>query len=903
MIQKRTIIALVALACCLGCSTKKNTWATRSYHTTTTRYNIHFNAKTNYDEGIQNMNKAHIDDFSQTLPLFPISVHSNGQSIASNMDITIEKCRKAIKNHSIKVKPKKDPKRMKDPKYQRFLAQEDFNPMIKQAWVMIGKAEFHKALFMEAGSTFSYTLRHFPSDPEITTECRIWMARCYAEMDWLFEAEEVLGKINENDVTQRLTAIFAATRADLFLKQKRYNEAIPFLEIAANKEKDRYQRMRFNFVLGQLFLQQNDSKKAIEHFTAVTKANPAYLFNFNAQLAMLQVDKSNPEKSVKQLTKMAKNDNNAEYLDQIYCAIANIYLQKGDEAKAIENYKLAIEKSTRNGAEKAVTLVTLGDLYCNNKKYVEAHPCFEEAVQVMKNTHDDYPRVEKLAAILGDIAVNYNQIVLQDSLQQLSKLSDKEQRAVVDKIIERVIKEEEEAKKREAEELAASQGDPNFDRFGGGGFSASDLLGGGNTDWYFYNPQLVNKGRAEFQRRWGRRKLEDNWRRINKVAQILSENNENLTEEQLDSLQQANPDSIVDNTKKPEYYLAQIPKTPEQIEKSNELIADALFALADIYKNKMEDYEAAIEVSKQFQQRFPNDKRKVDSYYSLYQIFNKKEETTEAEVMRKAIINEFPESKYAIILSQPDYTERMAKMYKMQDDLYQKTYKAYASGDFATVSANYNTMAREYPLSTLLPKFAFLNALSVGKTRPQNEFFDQLSEVVKKFPDSDVTPMAKDILALMNQGEEAQQGGKHGSLMERREELLTEADEVPAEERQFAAEKNAAFNLIFVLNTEEKEENNRLVFDFAAFNFTKFMIKDFDLALRKIDDKNCLVISNFESYEEVLWYEKMLIEEPTLVAQITPEKCSRVRISSDNLALIGTYFNWQQYAEFFDKNF
>ena len=27
----------------------------------------------------------------------------------------------------------------------------------------------------------------------------------------------------------------------------------------------------------------------------------------------------------------------------------------------------------------------------------------------------------------------------------------------------------------------------------------ANLIGAGSTEWYFYNPQLMNKGRAEFQ--------------------------------------------------------------------------------------------------------------------------------------------------------------------------------------------------------------------------------------------------------------------------------------------------------------------------------------------------------------------------------------------------------------------
>ncbi len=904
MTKKRYIFLLLATVCCFGCSTKKNTWATRTFHTTTTRYNIHFNATNSFNEGIRNMEKAHKDDFSQLLPLFPISVHENGQAIAANMDVTIEKCRKSIKQHSIKAKPKRNPKKLKDPKYQNFLKQEEFNPMIKKAWILLGQAEFHKSSFMESVSTFFYIIRHFSTEPEVVTESRIWIARGYAEMGWLFEAEESLEKINENDVTQRLTPLFAATKADLLLKRNRGKEAIPFLEVAADKEKNKYQRMRFNYVLGQLYLLENSPQKALERFNLVVKSNPAYLFNFNAQLNALQIETKHPDKAIKELTKMAKNDNNADYLDQIYLAIANIYIKNGDEKKAIENYKLSIEKSTRNGVEKALTLTTLGDLYYKNKEYVEAHPCFEEAAQLMKTDNSDYPRVSKLAEVLGEIATNYAQVQLQDSLQNLAKLSEKEQREVIDKIIKQIIKEEEEAKAKAAEDAIQAQGDLGFNRFGNNSM-ANDLIGAGSTEWYFYNPQLMNKGRAEFQRRWGRRKLEDNWRRMNKSAQILTNEETAADTEQLpDSIKQLKKDSLPEDNKNPEFYLAQIPKTEAQFQKSNELIADGLFALGEIYKNKLEDFDSAIEMFLTFQRRFPKDERKVDSYYNLYQIYQKKEQSQEADAARNVIVRDFPESKYAIILSQPDYLERMEKMYKIQDDLYKATYTAYTNNNFQEVFKNYRYISEEYPLSPLLPKFTFLNALSIGKTEPADTFFNALTELIKKFPNSDVTPMSKDILALMSQGEEAQQGGTHGSLMERREENLAAIEkEETGKTQELTPEKNTPFTLILVQNTADKKTTNKLLFDLAAFNFSKFLIKDFDLAVRKIDGKECLVISNFENYEEVLWYEKLLMEEPSLTERIAEANCRHMRISAENLSLIGTYFTWEQYIDFFSKNF
>ena len=886
-------ILMLLLVVSTSCSTKKNTWSTRAYHTTTTRFNIVFNAQTNYDKGMGELQKMQQDDYSNILPMYPISNHANGQAVESTMDIVIEKCRKAIKLHSIQKKPQKNPKKSKDPEYQQWLKQTEFNPMVKKAWLLIGQAEFHKADFIGSIGTFTYITKHFSAEPAVVAEARIWMARAYAEMNWIYEAEEVLGKINENDVTTDLNGLFAATKADLLMKQGRYKESVPFLKIALDKEKNRYQRTRFNYILGQLLLLQNDRKTAANYFKAVLKLTPSYTMEFNARMQVLQAETTNPSKAIKALEKMAKSPNNKEYLDQIYYAIGNIQLFAGKEDKAITAYQTAIKQSTRNGIEKAVVLLKLGDLYYGKKKYIDAQPCYEEASTIISNTHTDYARVTKLAETLGDLAVNYNTVVLQDSLQYLSTLSDKEQREIVDKLIAKVIADEEEAKQRAAEDAAALNAAGDEPAFGSAGLTPVGTTG----EWYFYNPALITSGRTEFQRRWGKRKLEDQWRRLNKTAQMaeVEETETNAANTANDSL----PPKMED-TKNPAFYLAQIPRTEAQKEQSNLAIAEALLNMADIYKNRLEDSEMAEAALLDFQKRFPKSDRLLESYYALYQVYGQLQKTAAQNSVRQTIVTNYPTSKYAIILSQPDYAERMKQMYVMQDSLYAETYTAYSKNEFKQVLSNYDYMASNFPLSTLMPKFTFLRALSIGKTASATNFQEALNKLVELYPTSDVASMSKDILALMAQGQQAQKGGSHGSLLSLREQEVQSEAQEPITTKTYTADKQTPF--VLLLKPSDQSSVNQLLFDLAAYNFSKFLIKDFDLAIRTIEGEKMIVISNFENYNEVLWYDKLLTTEPALTESVMAKIASRIYISNDNLALV-TLLSLKEYNQFFKQNF
>lgn len=894
--MKRLIYIFAILLIITGCSTQKNTKATRGFHEMCTKYNVGFNAENAYIEGQKAINKGVKDDFTQLIEMYPISYKDNQTVASSQMERTIEKCRKAIKKHSITKKPERNKNKWKDPKYQYFYNQEEYVKGVKEAWILLGKAELHKGDFLGAASTFGYIQRHYPSDVEIVCEARIWQARAYGEMDWMHEAWQAFDQIKENDVVKRLNQDYAEVKAFLLMKDKNYKEAISYLQLAANKENNKYLSSRFNYLLGQLYLEQNQIGKAIDCFKMTIRQSQTYPMEFNARLMMLQCNDEAWEKNVKQLNRMAKNSNNQDYRDQIYTVIGNIYLNHKDTAEAIKSYKLAIQQSTRGGVEKAAVLVTLGDLYYSQKEYIEAHPCYQEASGILNVEHPDYKRVMKLGEALGELAVNYNTVELQDSLQHLATLSEEEQLKIVKKVIEEVKREEEEAAR-----LAKEAETKGFEESTRPSMSMPTL--GGAKDWYFYNQQLKTQGAQQFKQKWGKRVLEDNWRRSNKVSTAPDMNEElGMGNEELDedgnsiAANEQKEDDGVPEHHKPEYYLAQIPKDSADIAASNVAIADALYAMAGIYDEKLNDWPMSLETYQEFQRRFAGDKRELEGYYSSYRVCGKMDDKEGQEIYRQRIVAEYPESKYASVLSQPDYLERTKVMLEMQDSLYADTYAAYSKGEFKRVFANYDNMVTNYSMSSLMPKFAFLNALSIGKTQPEEPFYQALTELVEKYPQSDVTPMCKDILALMSQGREAQQGTTHGSILEKREELAQE--EMMDEELKnatFSTEKKTLHYLLLIPRNEDVNLN-ALLYDLAAFNFTKFMIKDYDLAKRSVGGLTYISIST-ESYEETEWYERTMLAEPTLQGRITLDQVERVIISDENLKLIEQGKTWKEYKE------
>lgn len=894
---KLYILFCLTLLGLVSCSTQKNTWASRSFHQTKTKYNIHYNGQIAFADGLEAINEAHNDDFSTILPLYPVSNHEAAQSAKSHMDRTIEKCRKCIKLHSIKVKPKKinHDKRRSDPNYKAWLEQEEFNNQMDKAWLLLAQAEFHKGDFLGSISTFNYIARHYAYDKDIVAQCQLWSARAYAEMDWLYEAEDVLSKVQEADLSRKNAPLYAAVSADILMKTDRYKEAIPFIKIALPNESRKGYQPRFQYVLGQLYQLQGDKKLARNAYEKVLKLQPNSEMDFNTRLQLAQLA-DNPASAVSLFTKMAKQDKNKDRLDQIYGTLGDIFLEQKDTAKALEYYTKGIDSSTKNGLNKAAVLVTAGDIYYQQRDYVNASPCYKEATQILSVQHDDYKRVQRRSETLDQLVVEYSTVQLQDSLQRLATLSEAERLKIVEKIIADLIKAEEEEAERaaQAEREAENNSGPR-------GVNTHNMLGaGGSGEWYFYNPQLMRSGQQTFRSQWGNRTLEDNWRRISKAATT------SYLEDMADS--DITTDSIVaDSTMvsaptetdnhKPEFYLQQLPKTEADFARSNEQIANALYNMVYIYRDEVGDQALSDEAFEDFCRRFPADPRLKDLYYMQYLTALKDNRMADASRYQADIIRLFPESQEAYIVSQPDYFDRLRKMSAEQDSLYETTYNAYRLSDYAQVKTNKHYVEDNYPLTPLMPRFLFLNAISVAKTDGQDAFIGELRDMVTRYPDNELAAMAKDMLALMGQGAESQKGGEMASLQDRRQVEQTAAEEQDTT-ITFSTNTNEPAFVLLVMPRDDKRLNT-VLYEVALYNFSQFMIKDFDLKqLPTFAIGECaLQVSGFSHLDEALWYENMLKKNLDLMQVLQTNEVQVLSITSSNFDLIGKHFTFQEYLE------
>ena len=902
------LLAAVLLAA-TGCSTQKNTAKTRWWHSFKARYNTYYNGTLAYIDGSLEKENGNKDNFTEMLPLYTVGNKQSREIGKGNFEKAIEKCQKTIKLHSIKKRPVWDKKRRKTEKDIEWLSRREYNPFLWKAWMLMGRSQFYKGAFDEAASTFAYMGRLYQTQPAIYAKSRAWLAKCYLEEGWLYDAEDVVRNMERDSIHWSARKEWDYTYADYYIHTGDYAKAIPYLRKVIKHEMRRKQRAREWYLMGQMQAALGNKAEAMRAYKRVIRQNPPYEVEFNARIAMTEVMSGGQwKKMVSRLKRMAASDKNKEYLDQVYYAIGNIYLAQNDTAKAISAYERGAAKATRSGIEKGVLLLKLGDIYWEMERYNDAQRCYGEAIGLLDKERKDYEELSHRSKVLDQLVPYTDAVHLQDSLQTLAKMDEKDRNAAIDRTIAELKRKEKEERDRQAEQNAQetmqqNSGNNNMQQ-------QNNMNQQTNGLWYFYNATAVSQGKSAFQKMWGKRENVDNWQRVNKTVVNFGGNQEEteLSEAQLDSIarQEAIEDSLAqiadsaqNDPHKREYYLAQIPFTEDQIEASNKIIEDGLFNAGVIFKDKLNNLPLSEKQLTRLTSQYPDFEKMADAYYHMYLLYMRKGETDVAEEYVERLKKEYPESEWTTLLSDPYFVENAKLGVHMEDSLYASTYDAFKAARYAEVSGNVRISDSRFPLGANRDKFVFIGGLSKLNEGDAEGCLEDMNTVVKKWPQSGVAEMAGMIVKGVSEGKRLK-GGKFDldNVWERRSEVLTDNDSTAV--RELSDERFAAFTFMIAYKPDSTDEN-RLLFELARYNFTSFLVRNFDIAVEDADGIHCMKVSGFRNYDEALQYVRQLFTNKTITSLIGRNRT--IIISEQNLPLLGRQFSYDDYARFYDKHF
>ena len=902
-----------------GCSTQKNTAQSRWWHAFNAKYNTYYNGTLAYIDGSLEKETGNKDNYTEQIPLYTVSNKNSREIGKANFDRAIEKCEKAIHQHSIKRRPEWTKNRRKTAKDIEWLSRREYNPFLWKAWMLMGRSQFYQGDFESAAATFSYMSRLYATQPAIYGKARAWLAKCYIEQNWNYDAEDVIRNILRDSIHWRAQKEWDYTFADYYIHTGNAEQAIPYLRKVISHEMRRKQKAREWYLMGQLQASIGNKKEAYKAFRHVIRQNPPYELAFNARIAMTEVmAKDNAGKMISRLKRMAASDNNKEYQDQIYYAIGNIHLSRKDTLQAITAYEKGNQKSTRNGIEKGVLLLHLGDLYWTKEKFSDARRCYGEAIGLLDKDRKDYQQLANRSKVLDELVPYTDAVQLQDSLQQLARMSEKERNAAIDRVIDALKKKEKEERNRKAEEEAESTlrqdgGNlANNNNFASSNSPQKNNENSANTpangQWYFYSPLTVSQGKAQFQKLWGKRDNVDNWQRINKTVVANAAGAEEITDEQRDSLAQAaeqedllkqTSDSAVNDPHRREYYLAQIPFTPEQLAESNKLLEDGLYHAGVIFKDKLDNLPLSRKSLLRLVNNHPDYAHLDDAYYHLYLLYSRERKPEMAQTYLQKLKAEYPESQWTTLLSDPYYAENAKRGVQIEDSLYTLTYQAFRDGEYDKVERNAQISRNRFPDGANRDKFLFIGGLSKLNDGDIKSCLADLKEVVSKYPDSRLSEMAGMIISGVDAGRRLY-GGKFdlNDVWTRRSIELNDRDST--RQKGYSPERNASFVFLLAYDPDKTNEN-QLLFEMAKYNFTSYMARYFDINIEDLEGLHRMQISGFNSYDEARQYANAVYQQPAIKRLL-----GNVRayvISEPNLKLLGTSHTYEEYEKFYSKHF
>ena len=912
--QMATLLIVLFSLVLSGCSTKKNTASTRWWHSFNARYNTYFNGNQAFIDGNLEKEKGNKDNYTEIIPLYMVGNKQSREIGKGQYDRAIEKSEKAIRRHSIKAKPEWNSSKRKTAKDREWLGRREYNPFLWRAWMLLGKSQFQKGAFDEAAATFTYMSRLYHTQPMQSGLAKAWLAKSYTELGWMYDAEDVIRNMSRDSMDFRAVKDWDYTYANYYIHSGDYQKAIPYLRKAISHERRKVQRAREWFLMGQIQNQLGNKDEAYKAYRKVVACNPPYELEFNARIAQTEVMADrNGRQMISKLKRMAVNDNNAEYLDQVYYAIGNIYMLQKDTAQAIAAYEKGNQKSVRNGIEKGVLLLTLGNIYWQMEKFNDAQRCYGEAIGLLDKDRKDYDELAYRSKVLDELVPFTDAIHLQDSLLELSTMPEEERLKAIDRVIDALKKKEKE--ERDARLLAeAEQMEQEQQRTGNqlspGNQAAPTITQRGNGEWYFYNPMAVNQGKIAFQRQWGKRENKDNWQRINQTVVAMSEQQEEETpegtenQEANDSIDIATPkedtpqDSLSADPHEREYYLAQIPFTDEQKAVCHDIIKDGLFHAGVIFKDKLDNLTLSEKHLVRLTDNYTDYEYLDEALYHLYLLYARQDRMDKANACLNRMKRDFPESEWTTLLADPFYKENARFGEHIEDSLYAAAYEAFKTDRYDIVKGNARVSADRFPLGENRAKFLFIEGLSMLNEGDGDGCIERLKTVVEKYPNSEVSELAGMIVKGVQDGRRLH-GGKFdiGDIWSRRDITLGSDSTAVIE---LSAERNE--NFMFILAYEPDSINeNQLLFEMARYNFTNFLVRNFDIVLDEDNGLHRMRISGFLNYDEALQYARQLFADKAMAAFLKP--CHHLIISENNLTLIGTRFSYDEYMQFYEDTF
>ena len=837
----------------IGCSAEKTNLISTTFHNTTAHYNSYFYAKEGIKEIESGIKSSYQNNFDHILKIYPPIDSSYATLYKDQIEDVLKKASLAIQNH-------------KNSKW------------VDDSYNLVGLARLYGHEHETAIETFKYVNSN-SDDKNARHTALVSLMRTFIEYGEMNNALAVSDYLKKEKLNKKNLKTLYLTRAYYYQKRKDLDNMVNNMVLAAPLLSFKDEKARIYFIIGQVYQSLGFESEAYSNYRKCLSSNPNYELSFYAKLNMAQVtelkDLSDVKRVRKYFRKLLTDAKNKEFRDKIYYEMGEFELEQNEMELAISYYKESIKVSIGNRRQKGLSFLKLGIIYYDSlRNYTMAQSYYDSAVFELPIDYENYEAVKSRQEILDDFIKQIQTIQLQDSLLLLANKDS----SSVAQFFESTLISEREKEIEELQKQKKSTRSPTFDNFStlnslNSGISTSSL------NWYFNNPSAVGLGQNEFRKIWGARILEDNWRRSNKAQTTFSGAQIPLTENG------GNDETIELNlaviSVQVQSIMQQIPFTDTAKFIANKKIEEAQYRLGNIYHFNLIEENNSIQTFETLLDRYPKTIYGPEVMYLLYLILSDAGDAR-AEKYKNELSENYPNTTYAKLLVNPNYTEESSKELGQLKNIYKTAFDLYENTLYDSAYILISSALIIYKDLEFLSKLRLLEVMIIGKTEDFYKYKHELVKIIEEYPNSDITPFSKELLIFAEDWE--------------RKLIRIRGDEYI----NYFAQPHY-FVLIFDKNIAL---DNSSTSEIEEFNSKYF--KDISLNTGNLDfnaNQTLLLVDGLETRAAAIKYYDYFKAENEFIDNSNRSKFHMFVITKDNFDVFYKTKDLNGYLKFFDQNY
>ena len=921
---------------------KKFSLPRRFIQNTFTHYNYLFNAKNKLNEIVEQAKSEYQDDFTKLLSFYNYSLEATQQN-KSQLDSVIYKSTTGIVLHDLR------------------------NDWIDNLYLLTGAAYYLRKQFDSAYLTFQFINYAFAdkekdgyyknigsrldgnnalsistkeknslpkkifSEQPSRNDSFIWLIRTLIAQEEYAEAASLIVTLKNDPVfPKRLKNDLEEVQALWFYNNNVFDSAAFHLSKSLDNATTKNEKARWEFLIAQLYELNKDTKMAKSFYEKVIGHTVDPVMEIYARLNSIRINKEGGDnyidKNIADLLKMEKRDKYSDYRDIIYFTVAEMEMERGNSGNAFVYFSKSTEYNTSNTALNNKAFLQMADISFAQKKYKQTHNFYDSLnfsdPELLKERDNIYSRMNSLAKISKQIEI----IQRQDSLQRIALLPEQERKEYVRKMV-RQIRKEQGLKEEPSTTLIPIGNTPAVQ---------TDLFStSSKSEWYFYNTSLRSKGVGEFKAKWGNRANADNWRRSAGIN--FTQQNRTLTGN--DVITKVEPDKSVEISFDALFDL--LPLTEEKIKISNDSVSNAMYILGKALAEEIEDCNASIKTFEDILTRFPKHEKLDSIYFSLFYCYTKTGETTKAAVIKKKMLDGFPENSLTtIVVTGKDPHNKFGNAEATK--AYEHIYDLFLEGSFAEAVAKKAEADKQYGSNYWTPRLLYIESVYYIKQKKDDKALTSLGDIVQMNPGTPIAEKASRLMDVLSRRKEIEEEISKLNIERPKEEISIKTDtvsikkpELPKQEIQkekiaqpvvnnqpvfkptidtivlktaptpYIFKEDDKYYVMLLLNKLDLVWANEAKNAFNMYNRGNIYNKQFELNVTEISSEfKALLIGNFDNAQAAADYVKKV--KPLSANQILPwlkeDKYIFSVITPVNLEILKSQKDINLYRQFISKS-